>query len=98
MRLNGCVSCPLTQDSDTLEVGRTAYEMLVWEVHYLRGRVAQLLAEDALRGRSAKRLRLQWQAAQQMALRDPAYRQQALRLEHLASAEVPPLCAPRALP
>ena len=53
------------------------YEMLEFELHYLRDLVTGLWLEDVVRGRKAKSARTTYKAALQRALEDPEYRRRA---------------------
>ena len=65
-------------DADTIQISRLAFEMLEFELHLLRDVVGALWVADVLRGREAKLGRLEYRAAMQRALREPAYRRGAL--------------------
>lgn len=71
------MAMPQVADAETLVVSRTTYELLQFEVHYLRALLTPLVAEDMLRGRHAKLRQQQYAAAMARATIDPEYRHRA---------------------
>lgn len=73
-----------TADPESVEVGRVAWEMAEFEIHYLRGMVASMLSAAQLARRSHWHMRhvvalhqqsvVHYRAAMQRALLDRAYR------------------------
>lgn len=61
-------------ECDTIEVSRLAWDMKEWELHYLRRLVSNLLVDDLVAARTARRRRQEYLAACQRALRDEDFR------------------------